>query len=68
MQTATYAKTKAARPAIAATTMEPWMLDADPVNCVGEAVAAGAVTLWEYEMVPVDEGAAFVDGVTVIVE
>jgi len=47
MQKVTYAKTKAARPANAATTMEPWMLDADPVNCVGEAVAAGAVTLWE---------------------
>jgi len=67
MQTMTYAKTKAARPASAATTMEPWTLDADPVNCVGEAVAVGAVTLWEYETVPVDE-TALVDGVTVMVE
>jgi hypothetical protein len=37
----TYAKRKAARPATAATTTEPWTLDADPVNWVGVEVAAG---------------------------
>jgi hypothetical protein len=64
----TYAKMKAARPAKAATTMEPWTLDAAPVYWVGVAVAAGAVTLCAYEMVPVDDGAAAdVVGATVTV-
>jgi len=64
----TYAKRKAARPAKAATIMEPWTLEAAPVNWVGVAVAAGAVTLWAYEMVPVDDGAALEEvGVTVMV-
>ncbi len=41
----TYAKMNAARPAKAATTMEPWMLEALPVKVVvlGVAVAAGAL-------------------------
>jgi len=34
-----------------------WMLDAEPVNDDGVAVALGAVTLWEYEMEPVPDGA-----------
>jgi hypothetical protein len=34
-----------------------WRPDAEPVNADGEAVALGAVTLWEYEMVPVLDGA-----------
>ncbi len=50
MQTMTYAKRKAARPAKAATTIEPWTLDADPVNWVGVAVAAGALLI-ELELV-----------------
>lgn len=37
----TYAKMKAARPAKATMTMEPWTEDAAPVNAVGVAVAAG---------------------------
>jgi hypothetical protein len=44
MPTMTYAKRKAAKPATAAMTMEPWTLDADPVNTDGELVL-GAVTL-----------------------
>jgi hypothetical protein len=69
----TYAKRKAARPAKAATTTEPWTLEAAPVYWVGVAVAAGAVTLWAYEMVPVEEAAAegarvvYAVGVTVMV-
>ncbi len=41
----TYAKMNEARPAKAATTMEPWMLAALPVKVVvlGVAVAAGAL-------------------------
>jgi hypothetical protein len=55
----TYARMKAARPANAATRTEPWTLEAAPVTYWdGVAVAAGAVTLWAYEMVPVDDGAA----------
>jgi len=42
---------KAARPAKAATNIEPWTVDAAPV--IGEEVAVGAVTLWGTEMVPV---------------
>jgi len=34
----TYAKRKAARPAAAATAMEPWTLDAAPVKVGGAAV------------------------------
>lgn len=43
----TYARMKAARPAKAATTTEPWIEAADPVKVVdvGVEVAAGAVTL-----------------------
>jgi len=69
MQTMTYAKMKAARPAKAAMMMEPWTLEAAlVVYWVGVAVAAGAVTLWAYEMVPVDDGAAVeAVGVTVMV-
>ena len=44
MQTMTYAKMKAARPAKAAITIEPWTLEAAPVNWYGVPVAAGA--LW----------------------
>lgn len=55
----TYAKRKAARPAKAIMTMEPWTLDAAPVAYwLGVAVAAGAVPLREYEMTPVPDGAA----------
>jgi hypothetical protein len=43
MRTMTYAKRKAARPATATMTMEPWTLDADPVNT--DALVLGAVTL-----------------------
>lgn len=69
MQVLTYAKMKAATPARAATRTEPWTLEADPVNWVGVAVAAGAVALCAYEMVPVLEGlAAEVVGRTVMVE
>jgi len=58
MQTMTYARMKAARPA-KATSMEPWTADApEVVYWVGVAVAAGAVTLWAYEMAPVEEAAA----------
>jgi len=68
MQTMTYAKMKAARPA-KATSMEPWTADApEVVYWVGVAVAAGAVTLWAYEMVPVEDAAAEdAVGVTVMV-
>ena len=64
MREMTYAKRKAARPATAATTIEPWTLDADPVNWVGEAVALGAVTLCGAEMEPVDDGTDLVVGAT----
>jgi hypothetical protein len=33
------------------------MEDAEPVNADGDAVADGEVTLWEYEIVPVLDGA-----------
>jgi hypothetical protein len=55
-----YAKMKAATPANAARMTEPCTLDADPVKVDGVAVAAGAVTLCAYEIVPVEEGAALV--------
>jgi len=73
-QTMTYAKRKAATPATAATTIEPWMLDAPLVSYPdGDAGAVGAVTLWGTEMVPVDPptgpaGALVGLGVTVMVE
>ena len=35
--------------------------DAEPVNVDGVAVALGEVTLWEYEMEPVPDGAAGVE-------
>lgn len=41
MQAMTYAKMKAARPAKATMTIEPWTLEAAPVKAVGVAVAAG---------------------------
>ena len=69
MQTMTYARMKAARPAKAAIKREPWTVDADEVwNWVGVEVAAGAVTLCAYEIEPVDEGAALTVGATVTVE
>jgi len=65
----TYAKMKAARPAKAAMRTEPWRLEAAPVKADGVAVAAGAVALCAYEMVPVDDAAgALVVGTTVTVE
>jgi hypothetical protein len=72
-QTMTYAKRKAARPANAATTTEPWIADAPLVSYPdGDAGAVGAVTLWGIEMVPVDPAGELVGagglGVTVMVE
>jgi hypothetical protein len=62
MQTMTYAKRKAARPATAATTTEPWTLDADPVNWVGVEVAAGRVEFLAYVKPAVEETLAVTDG------
>ena len=56
MQNMTYRK-KAAMAATAPMPMLAWMLDAEPVNADGEAVADGAVTLWEYETLPVPDAA-----------
>jgi hypothetical protein len=71
IQELTYARTKAATPAMAATKTEPERLAADPVKVaeVGVEVAAGAVTFLAYEIVPVDDGTALEEtGVTVMVE
>jgi len=60
MQTMTYAKRKAARPAKAATATEPWTLDAAPVKADGLALVV-AVVLLLYEMiVPTDAAAVLV--------
>lgn len=52
----TYAKTKAATPAKAATIIDPCTLDAPLADSMpeGEAGAVGAVTLWGMEIVPVE--------------
>jgi len=65
MQTMTYAKRKAARPATAAITTEPWTLDADPVNWVGVEVAAGRVAFLAYVNPAVEDGTTAGVGVTV---
>jgi len=68
MQKMTYAKMKAAKPATAATIIEPWTLDA-PEAGVKVAVAIGAVTFLEYVRDPVPTGVAGLveTGVTVTV-
>jgi hypothetical protein len=63
----TYAKRKAARPATAATTTEPWTLDADPVNWVGVEVAAGRVEFLAYVKPAVEEALTVTEGVGVTV-
>jgi len=45
MQTMTYAKRKAARPAKAATATEPWTFEAAPVKADGFALVVAVVLL-----------------------
>lgn len=52
----TYAKRRAARPATAATTTEPWTLDAPLRYWDGVAVAAGVVAFLAYVKLPVPDG------------
>lgn len=57
MQTMTYARMKAARPATAAKPNDAWTPAAEPVNWVGVAVAEGLVTFFGGWMYPVELGA-----------
>jgi len=53
MQTMTYARMKAARPATAAKPNDAWTPAAEPVNWVGVAVAEGLVTFYYAELVSI---------------